>query len=269
MSNDLNDVFNDEILEDEVESTEETEQQETDSQEESKEPTDSKSDEEVEEPKELEGENQESDEPPASTDDKDTKSEPEESWTRTAVLDERRKRQDLEKKIQELEAKVNQPAPEQKQEEEIIPDPIDDPVGYKNYVKDSLKQEMFLERVNETKAEMQAKHEDYPEMEKKFIELSNDNPALAQKLKQASNPAKFAYDTAKKHLDSQKYSDPNYLANLKEEMKKEILADLVKNQKTNSKPAPNVDIPDLSNRTSVESNVTQKEVFKGDVNEFF
>lgn len=264
---DLNSVFNNDI-DSEVESTEETEQV-NDSKEESKEPEADKANEEVAEPTEQqEGEKQESDEPPASTNDKDTKSEPEESWTKTAVLDERRKRQELERKIQELETKFNQPAPQEKVEEEV-PDPIDDPVGYKNYVKDSLKQEIFLERVNETKAEMQAKHDDYSEMEKKFIELSNDNPALAQKLRQVSNPAKFAYDTAKNHFETQKYSDPNYKANLREELKKEILAELVKNQNSGSKPTPSVDLPDLSNRTSADSNVTQKIQYKGTLEEVF
>lgn len=240
---DLKDIFENQETEQEIE----TEQSEVESQ-------------EAEQSKELKGENRESDETPAST--KEDKPQ-EESWTKKAVLDERRKRQELERQLRELQNQVNNP-----KEEEEIPDPIDDPVGYKDYVKNSLKQEMFAERVNETRIEMEAKHDDYLEMEQKFIELSNDDPKLAKQLRQSSNPAKFAYDTAKRYFESQKFNDPDYQVKLREEIKKEILAELAKNQSI-SKATSRVNLPDLTSRTSANSNVDPKEEYKGTLEEIF
>ncbi len=45
--------------------------------------------------------------------------------------------------------------------------------------------------------------EDYEDMENIFMDLNDDDPYLGVKMRNSKNPAKFVYDTAKKHLKSQ------------------------------------------------------------------
>ena len=41
-------------------------------------------------------------------------------------------------------------------------------------------------------------HDDYDAMEANFISLAEENPDLARKMSESANPARFAYETAKK-----------------------------------------------------------------------
>ncbi len=45
--------------------------------------------------------------------------------------------------------------------------------------------------------------DDYDEMEEIFIDLNDEDPYLGVKMRESKNPAKFVYDTAKKHLKTQ------------------------------------------------------------------
>lgn len=172
-----------------------------------------------------------------------------ESWTKTAVIDERRKRQELEARYRELEERLNQMQRGSERQEEEIPDPVSDPKGYAEYVRNSISNDMYIERVTETRKSMLEEHEDYLEMENKFIELSNKDSNLAQQIRKVANPAKFAYETAKKFLDNEKYKDPNYLQTLEQEMEKRILAKLAGEQFKKSESSGSV-LPDLSKTAS-------------------
>ncbi len=209
--------------------------------------------------------NQESiDEPPSSKKE-------EESWTKTAVIDERRKRQDLEKKFAELDRRfVELQAQKVQKEKAKRPDPIEDPEGAANFDKQESKQGLWEMKVSLSQDFMRDKHKDYDEMEKKFQELVVNNVYLSQQLRLSANPARFAYQTAKAHVESQNFKDPSYVKNLKEEMKREVLAELAGNQKTNSGDKSDVKLPtNLTNMTSVASNLTPKEDYKGDLAEVF
>ena len=48
--------------------------------------------------------------------------------------------------------------------------------------------------------------EDYEEKEQIFMDLNDDDPYLGVKMRNSKNPAKFVYDTAKKHLKTQEVS---------------------------------------------------------------
>ncbi len=76
---------------------------------------------------------------------------------------------------------------------------------------------------------------DFPEMEKLFMDLvSEETPeglrivdhSLYKQFRESANPAKFAYNHAKKHQEFQQKSDPSYESNLREKIKQELLAEL-------------------------------------------
>lgn len=190
-------------------------------------------------------------EPPSS----ETKTEQEpESWTKTAAIDERRKRQELEKKYQQLEAELaalRQPA--QPKQEVERPNVFDDPENAFNYSENLVEQKAFARLVKYSEAEMREKHSDYDEMSDEFMKLAQQNPVLKQELFNAPNPAKFAYNTAKNYLEAQKFSDPTYKEQLKEDIRKEVLAELARNQEVSKPVKLSVQVPDLSKTTSALS----------------
>ncbi len=190
-------------------------------------------------------------EPPASEIQKEQ--EPE-SWTKTAAFDERRKRQELEKKYQQLEAELaalRQPA--QPKQEVERPNVFDDPENAFNYSENLVEQKAFARLVKYSEAEMREKYSDYDDLSDEFMKLAQQNPVLKQELFNAPNPAKFAYNTAKNYLEAQKFSDPTYKEQLKEDIRKEVLAELARNQEVLKPISPSVQVPDLSKTTSALS----------------
>ena len=70
-------------------------------------------------------------------------------------------------------------------------------------------------------------HDDYESQEAKFIELATENPTLRDMANKSSNPAKFAYDQAKKHQEFSKVQNiDTYKAELRAELKAEIEAEM-------------------------------------------
>lgn len=114
----------------------------------------------------------------------------EEEWTKKAVLDERRKRQELERKLEELQ-KQQQPADKR-------PDLFADPEGALSHLETRLRQESAAARIELSQELMRSLHDDYDELEAEFHDLAKDNPVLLKQLAQATNPARFAYETAHK-----------------------------------------------------------------------
>lgn len=147
-------------------------------------------------------------------------SEPEpESWTKAAVMDERRKRQALEREIAELR---REKTPEPKR-----PDVFEDPDGAFNHVQTQLQQELVNERIKMSRDFMQMLKPDYDEMEQAFIAMVEDNPALIEQMRQHPNPARFAYEQAAKHREYQQMQDvDSYKAKLREEVKAELLKEM-------------------------------------------
>ena len=143
-------------------------------------------------------------------------SEEEESWTKAAVLDERRKRQELERKLAEYE----KAKPER-------PDVFEDQDGAFGHVKDELRSEIGNIKLELSQDMMRSIHEDYDELESEFIELAKDNAALLTELNQAKNPARFAYETAKKARQAAELKDVEGMrAKIEAEMRAEIEAKL-------------------------------------------
>lgn len=113
-----------------------------------------------------------------------------------ALLDERRKRQELERKLREKESQA--------------PDPVDDPEGYEAH----LKTQVWANKVENSRELMMDLHTDYEEKEAIFMRMVRDeegnviDPRLVAQMNAARNPAKFAYEKATEFQEAEKYRDP-------------------------------------------------------------
>jgi predicted protein tyrosine phosphatase len=148
-------------------------------------------------------------------------------WAKVAYMDEKRKRQELEKRLEALEVGSNQ------QERPKGPDLFENPDEYMHERELKLKADISREMLIEVKP-------DYKEREDEFLALAKEDPTLVVKLRKAPNPAKFAYETAVKHKALQEIGDP---ASYREKIRAELLAELTKSQPRNK--------PSLANTTSV------------------
>jgi hypothetical protein len=118
-----------------------------------------------------------------------TKTDEEIKALRTAMQDERRKRQDLEARL----AKQAQPPPKK--------DFFEDPEGALNERDAKLRNEADERFFKLTERAAKARHTDYEEVVSAFFEDAQNDPALAQQIysqvRSADDPAQFLYNTAK------------------------------------------------------------------------
>lgn len=164
------------------------------------------------------------DETPQEAETPEAKQEEGESWTKAAVIDERRKRQELERKLAELEASKAENKPER-------PDVFADPDGAFSHVEQSLKNEMAM-AIHSTRLElsqemMRTVFPDYDELESEFVDMAKDNPVLLQELQNSTMPARFAYDTAKKAREAAELKNVDKMrAKMEAEIRAEIEAQI-------------------------------------------
>lgn len=183
---------------------------------------------------------------------------------KAAVLDERRKRQELERKISQLEAQQNPAtaAPEPK----ARPDVFENQDAAFAHIEERFEQRLLSQRIETSREDMQERHADYDEKELMFVELAQADPSLVAKMQAAARPAKFVYDHVVKHLQMQEMQDPDaYKAKLKEELRAELLAELESERSaaddaeaTGKTPPP----PQLVNRRSAERNPAKQETLE-------
>lgn len=153
-------------------------------------------------------------------------------WAKVAYLDEKRKRQELEKRLEALETS-GQPV-EKGQEPDLFENPQEALQNLEMRVKADLSRQMMMEL-----------KPDYKEKEDSFLALAKEDPTLVVKLRQAPNPAKFAYETAVKHKALEEIGDP---VSYREKIKAELLAELSKTQPKKK--------PSLANTASVGGGVS-------------
>lgn len=136
----------------------------------------------------------------------DTTTEEEQKVPAGALVEERGKRQELQRELDDLRLKLAQQAtPEKSDETDVDIDLLDDPDGYrdqlrsevKNLVKDAEAnmQKQFLGLVE---GAARARHEDYDDILPYFTEAAQQNRQLAVDAAQAGDPAEFAYQTGLK-----------------------------------------------------------------------
>jgi hypothetical protein len=146
-------------------------------------------------------------------------SEDSDPWTKTAYLDEKRKRQAAETRLNELEQQRNNPPIAR-------PDVFQDPEGAFRHTENIVAQQVGNMKTEMSQELMRQFHDDYDVREAQFLQLAAENPQLSGELARATNPAKFAYETAVKHEQYQEMQDlPTYKAKLKAEILAEIKAE--------------------------------------------
>lgn len=147
----------------------------------------------------------------------------EDQWTKTAVLDERRKRQEREQRIAELEAQIKA---KDQQETVSRPDVLEDPDGAFSHTEQQISKQIQGVRLEMSQSLMRELKNDYDELEGEFIAMAETNPVLAQQLHQSNNPAKFAYETALKARQAAELQDVDaYKAKLEAEARAKVEAE--------------------------------------------
>lgn len=238
----ISDLFND----DETEETATTSEEETGTEEES-----DKGDTETEGTDDSQAESDKDEETGESEETEDssseTPSEEEGSVPRKALLDERRKRQELEEKLRELE-----PADEE------APDPTDDPEGYEKYLRTKWEREQWQKTANRSRDRMIETHPDYAEKEQHFLFLANQDPSLVQKMNDDPDPAAFAYKTAKESLDKQeKAIEDRVIERLRKEGK---LKESEKSGKSDKTAEAASKVSDLTSATGAGKNTGEEPI---------
>jgi hypothetical protein len=149
-----------------------------------------------------------------------------------ALLAERDKARDFKAELDALKSKVDNL--DKKPEEEVNIDP-----DTKAYI-DRRENEMFIRAQNlvinasvELLKKDKERFPDYEEKEKIFIEAAKKDPSLELKMRQAGNPALFAYETAKVlDLQNKLGTDPEaWMKHYEAEAQKKLEAKTKKKQK--------------------------------------
>lgn len=141
------------------------------------------------------------------------------SWTKQAVLDERRKRQELEKKLAEFEARLQQQQPQHQPEQ---PDWFASPEQAAQAMQAQFAESMFQTRVATSERILKKEYEDYDEVSNLFAEHARRDPNLMQQLYNHPFPAEFAYQVGTQIKLLEEIKDPKAY---REKVRAEILAE--------------------------------------------
>lgn len=141
---------------------------------------------------------------------------------KAAAIEERRKRQELERRLAEMEKR--QAAP-------VLPD---DPYAAEIEQKylaprmQELEQRMLDRMYNAIEASARVRYPDYDEVRAQFLELCEQDPSAAAGLRDAPDPAEYAYKTAKKYALMREIGDDPvaYRARVEAEIRKDLEAKL-------------------------------------------
>ena len=146
------------------------------------------------------------------------------TWAKASIKDERAKRQELEKRAIELESKLKELEQPQAEKPDFYTDPD------KRLAVERQEIELKLQRAKIDMSEMLVKqtHQDYDEVVKAFEEAATANPFLAQQMLNHANPALFAYQEGKKHIQIKDMQNPEeYKAKLEAELREQIKAEML------------------------------------------
>ncbi|WP_299942127.1 hypothetical protein [uncultured Microbulbifer sp.] len=149
-----------------------------------------------------------------------------EPWTYQAVKDERSKRQAAETRVQELESQIAGNGQQADKPPAETPSWFDDPKAAAEAQRHEVDRKMFEQRAIMGQELMRSLHDDFDEVETRFWQMAEANPQITNGLSQAPNPAKFAYETAKKALELEKLQDVDaYKASIEAEVRQKVEAE--------------------------------------------
>lgn len=183
----------------------------------------------------------------------ETPSTEQEAGQMAALIAERRKRQELENKLKEYET-----------EKPKVPDPIEQPEEYAAYIEQKADTSILDTKITLSRDVMMDANKDYEEKESVFMGLVLDSEgkvidqSLLTKFQESKNPAKFAYEQAKEHLEIQQLKDPKYREKLKDEVRLEVLKELEAESTQGKLKA--TDVPDLTTAAASGKNTVEVEI---------
>lgn len=175
---------------------------------------------------------------------------PEEQGFKQAMLDERGKRQDLQRQIDAMQAQQNQTEK---------PDAFVNPDEAIDYGNNEIRSEFEGRLLNMSEAQARLRHDDFDEMNDIFMnELAVQNPMLGQQALKAADPFEFVYQQAKNHkeLDGINTLD-DYKAKIETDMRAKLEAEYADKAKSDTNNAINAALPpSLSTATATGGNQT-------------
>lgn len=160
----------------------------------------------------------------------------EETWTKAAVLDERKKRQQLEAELEQLRS-------EKTQQEIKKPDLFEDPEAWQRNISEQISRQALDNRIAMSREMFATIKDDYEEAEAAFIDYAKENPELITQMTQSAVPAKFAYEQGKKILAFQEFKnfDPEYTrTKIREEERAKLMAEMQQQQQAKQAKVANL-----------------------------
>lgn len=169
-----------------------------------------------------------------------------------ALKDERRKRQELERRLLAIEQQHSAPRPQQPPA-----DFWDDPQAFMdsrlNQLGETLlqqwEQRQQVQRLNTSEQAAKANHPDYDEAYEAFAQAVQANPMLAHEMAQALDPGEFAYRKGKTALEIQKVGSVD---ELRAQIRKEVEAEARAAMPTPQFPATTAADGSVGGRTGPE-----------------
>lgn len=149
----------------------------------------------------------------------------EEQGTLAGLKAEREKRQDAQRRADELErqlAELRQQQEQQHQRPQFYDDPAAYVQGEVQHATSRIQQQFYAAM----EADLREQHADYDDVLQLLTQKAQENPALAQRVFQSANPAKEAYRLGRQIQQLDQMQDPDtYREQLKADLRKELEAE--------------------------------------------
>lgn len=161
-----------------------------------------------------------------------------ENWTKAMALDERRKRQELERQLAELQASKSE-------EKKAAPDVFEDQDGFNNHIQNTIQSETLRIKIEMSQELMREKYPEYDEMELEFVDLAKQDSSLWKKMQSSAMPAKFVVETVKKAEKLKQMENiDEWRAQERERLRQELIAEMSgkkpETDDTKSSPRPSL-----------------------------
>lgn len=134
----------------------------------------------------------------------------------------------MRKQIRELKRQVTV-AGQPKQEAQPIPDPVTDLEGFNRDIDQKLRSTQAQANLAASVRYAQKQYSDYAEIEEAFVEMAQENPALADAMWEHDDPAEFVYKYTKEAKARAEIGDPvQYGEKIRKETTEKLMADIDK-----------------------------------------
>lgn len=158
---------------------------------------------------------------PAATSEETTPPEDPHPVPRAALLDERRKRQELERELAKLQGKLEAYSQTVKPPE-AAPQPSPEDMFYRDPVA-FVNTRVAQERLAISEELVRQQHDDYDDVVKAFVEAAHKAPHLVAQMQVNPNPARYAYQTGKAYLQARQYGSIDEMkTKIREELRAEV-----------------------------------------------